>query len=119
MVIFTHSIINHLNAVTNSKKIRAAYKSCLPLITKYTTELAQETKLYNAFNNIAESKQYRFFNSVQKRIIKNELLNFRLAGVSLSLEKKALFGMLDCQLRLPEAMPKDTAPSLCAGKSGE
>lgn len=93
------SIISHLNAVMSSKEIRTAYESCLPLITNYYTELAQNTKLYHAFNSIVNnSVQYEKLNSIQKRIINNELRDFRLAGVTLSKRKKQIFMRLTQRL---------------------
>ena len=85
------SPISNLNAVMNSKETRAAYEKCLPLLTTYYTEIAQNTKLYYAFNSIANSEQYKLFDTAQKRIITNELRDFRLAGVNLPMQKKRLF----------------------------
>ena len=85
------SPISHLNAVMNSKETRAAYEKCLPLLTTYYTEIAQNTKLYHAFDSITNSKQYKLFDPTQKRIITNELRDFRLAGVNLPTQKKQLF----------------------------
>lgn len=92
------SPISHLNAVMNSKETRAAYETCLPLITTYYTELAQNTKLYHAFNSIAKSPEYKRFDSTQTRIIDNELRDFRLAGVNLPTQKKQLFMRLTQKL---------------------
>ncbi|CAL7963146.1 oligopeptidase A [Gammaproteobacteria bacterium] len=85
------SPISHLNAVMNSKKTRAAYEKCLPLLTTYYTEIAQNTELYHAFNSIANSAEYKHFDPAQKRIISNELRDFRLTGVNLPIQKKQLF----------------------------
>jgi oligopeptidase A len=92
------SPISHLNAVMNSKETRAAYEKCLPLLTAYYTEIAQNTLLYHAFNSIANSKQYKLLDPAQKRIISNELRDFHLAGVNLQMQKKQLFMCLTQKL---------------------
>ncbi|EKE01407.1 MAG: hypothetical protein ACD_21C00143G0001 [uncultured bacterium] len=97
-LVFVWSTINHLNAVMDSKETRKAYESCLPLVTKYFTELAQNTKLYNAFESITQSDQYKNFDPVQQRVIQNELRDFRLAGVNLPAQKKQFFMKLTQRL---------------------
>jgi oligopeptidase A len=39
------SPIGHLNSVLNGEELRAAYNACLPLLTSYHTELAQNAAL--------------------------------------------------------------------------
>ena len=90
-LLYVWSAIHHLNAVMSLPETRKAYESCLPLITEYFTEIAQNTNLYHAFSSITTCEQYKHLNSVQKRIINNELRDFRLAGVNLPTHKKLLF----------------------------
>lgn len=90
-LMFVWSTISHLNAVMGLPKTRKAYASCLPLITQYVAEMAQNTKLYHAFNNIAQKPQYKKLNSTQKIIVQKELRDFRLAGVSLPPTQKKSF----------------------------
>ena len=90
-LMFVWSTINHLNAVMGLPEIRKAYTTCLPLVTNYMTELAQNTEIYQAFNSIAQSSEYKNFNSTQKTIIQKKLRDFRLAGVNLPPAKKKLF----------------------------
>lgn len=91
---FAWSAISHLNSVIGTKEIRASYEQCLPLITQYVTENAQNVALYKAILTIAESKQYLNLDSTQKRIIDNQLRDFRLSGVDLPSNKKAIFMQL-------------------------
>lgn len=88
---FAWSAISHLNGVMSTKEIRTAYESCLPLITKYFTEMSQNTKLYHALDYIIKNTK---LDSIQTRIIENELRDFRLAGVNLPTQKKQLFKQL-------------------------
>lgn len=91
---FTWSVISHLNSVIGTKEIRENYEKCLPLVTQYATENAQNIDLYKAIFSIAESKQYVNLDSVQKRIINNQLRDFRLSGAHLPKDKKAIFMQL-------------------------
>jgi oligopeptidase A len=88
---FVWSAINHLNSVVGAKEVRIAYEQCLPLVTKYFIEISQNSKIYNAFDSVAKSKQYNDLDPVQKRIIGIELRDFRLAGVNLPAQKKQIF----------------------------
>ena len=90
-LMYVWSTISHLNSVMGLPEIRKAYKTCLPLVTEYITELAQNTKIYQVFNSIAQSTEYKYFNSTQKTIVQKELRDFHLAGVNLPSAKKKLF----------------------------
>lgn len=91
---FAWSAISHLNSVIGSKEIRTNYEACLPLVTQYATENAQNIDLYKAIFSIAESKQYASLDPTQKRIIDTQLRDFRLSGVDLPKDKKAIFMQL-------------------------
>lgn len=90
--------IHQLNAVIGTKEIRAAYKKCLPLITKYSAEISQNSKIYRAFNYIAKNKEYSLLDNIQKKIIKDKLRDFLLAGVALPPQKKRVFIKLSQKL---------------------
>lgn len=92
------SLIGQMNAVINSPSLREAYNACLPIITEYHTELSQNEHLYNAIKNITERPDFSQLNSVQQKILRDELRDFHLAGVDLPLEKKARFAELEKQL---------------------
>src|SRR5208282_4552817 len=50
------SPIGHLNAVVNSEALRTAYNACLPLLSAYSTDLAQSEALYRGFSHIAKAE---------------------------------------------------------------
>ena len=50
------SPVGHLNGVLNSDALRAAYNACLPLLTAYHTELAQNERLYAAYQHVADTE---------------------------------------------------------------
>ncbi|MDR3491183.1 MAG: M3 family metallopeptidase [Gammaproteobacteria bacterium] len=92
------SPVSHLHSVLESEELRAAYNACLPLLTEYHTELMQNKKLYHAIESIANSSEYSTFNPSQKKVIKNELRDFKLAGVNLSEKDKTRFAELQQEL---------------------
>jgi oligopeptidase A len=92
------SPVSHMNAVVNSDELRAVYNACLPRLSDFVTELRQNEKLYQAFQFIAESAEYLKLNIAQKKIIANALRDFRLSGVTLSLEDKIRFKAIQRQL---------------------
>ncbi len=90
--------ISHLHSVMESESLRTAYNACLPLLTEYQTDLMQNETLYRAVQSIANSSEYAAFNDAQRKVIDNELRDFRLAGVGLPVEAKARFTELLKQL---------------------
>jgi oligopeptidase A len=78
----TWSPVGHLNGVANSDELRAAYNACLPMLTGWHTELAQNPRLYAAYRHVAET-DYGRLRPEQRRLLDNALRDFRLAGVAL------------------------------------
>ena len=52
----TWSPVGHMNGVVNSDELRTAYNACLPLLTSWHTELAQNEQLYRAYETILTSE---------------------------------------------------------------
>jgi oligopeptidase A len=90
--------VSHLHSVMETEKLRNAYKSCLPLLTEYHTDIMQNENLYKAIQSIAESESYNTLTPAQRKIIENDLRDLRLAGVHLSPEDKVRFGELQKKL---------------------
>lgn len=84
-------IVAHLNAVMNSPQLRAAYNANLPKVTQYYSELDQHEGLYTRFRALAASPGFARLTPPQRRIVENELRDFRLGGVELPAPKKARF----------------------------
>ncbi len=92
------SPVSHLHAVMESDELREAYNACLPLLTDYQTDLLQNEKLFQAIKTLSDQPDHQKFSDVQKKAIKNDLRDFRLAGVSLSPDAKARFTELQKKL---------------------
>jgi oligopeptidase A len=93
----TWSPIGHMNGVVNSDELRTAYNACLPLLTAWHTELAQNERLYRAYETILANEGNRL-SAGQRKLLQNALRDFRLAGVALPAEQKTEFKGLVEQL---------------------
>lgn len=93
----TWSPVSHLNGVLNSDELRAAYNICLPLLTAWNTDLAQNEQLYRAYEQIL-AKEGGNLSTGQRKLLENALRDFRLAGVALPDDQKHRFKQLMEQL---------------------
>ncbi|MGH8649412.1 MAG: M3 family metallopeptidase, partial [Burkholderiales bacterium] len=91
-------VVGHLNAVMNSPELREAYNANLPRITQYYTELGQHPGLYAQFKALRSGPGFGGLTRAQKKIVENELRDFRLGGAELPPEKKARFREISEQL---------------------
>jgi len=90
--------VNHLNAVVNTRALREAYNANLPKITAFHTELAQDERLFAGFKALAASPEFTQLESAKKKLIENELRDFRLSGAELDTERKARFKAVEEEL---------------------
>jgi oligopeptidase A len=93
----TWSPVGHMNGVVNSDELRAAYNACLPLLTAWHTELAQNERLYRAYETIL-ANEGAALSAGQRKLLQNALRDFRLAGVALPTQQKSEFKALVEQL---------------------
>ena len=83
--------VAHTNAVMNSPALREAYNANLGRITQYFTELSQNEALFGKYKALRASPNFSALTQAQRKVIDNELRDFRLGGVELSAEHKARF----------------------------
>lgn len=83
--------VGHLNAVMNTPELRETYNGNLPKITQYYTELSQHQGLYAKFKLLASSPEFPALTRAQRKIVENELRDFRLGGAELPPERRARF----------------------------
>ena len=84
-------IVGHLNAVMNSPELRDAYNSALPRVTQYYTELGQHRGLHAKFKALRAAPGFEALARAQKKIVENELRDFRLGGAELPADKQSRF----------------------------
>jgi oligopeptidase A len=92
--------VGHLNAVVNSPELREAYNATLPKITAHYAELGQNLALFEKFKALRNSPEFEGLSAARKKIIENELRDFRLGGAELPEDKKARY--LEIQEKLSE-----------------
>lgn len=98
----TWSPVGHLNGVANNDELRAAYNACLPLLTAYHTEFAQNARLCAAYQQVRDT-EYDRLQPAQRRLVDNALRDFRLAGVALDPDRKQRFRELMEKLATTQA----------------
>src|SRR5512137_2695545 len=72
--------VGHLNMVMNSPELREVYNANLPKVTQYYAELSQNLALYRKYKAIHDGSAYATLNAEQRKVIENELRDFRLGG---------------------------------------
>ncbi|MBA3661264.1 MAG: M3 family metallopeptidase [Gammaproteobacteria bacterium] len=80
--------ISHLHSVLETDALRQAYNAVVPLLSEYHTEISQNETLYQAIASLAKSEAFNQLNNVQKKIIENDLRDFKLSGIHLPTEDK-------------------------------
>ena len=87
----TWSQVGHMNGVVNSPELREAYNDNLSKLTDFYADLGQDERLYTKFRALRADKCFNLLSSSQKKIIENELRDFRLGGAELPAEQKIRF----------------------------
>jgi oligopeptidase A len=83
--------VAHMNAVMNSPALREVYNANLGRITQYFTELSQSEALFRKYKALRASPDFSALTQAQRKVIDNELRDFRLGGAELPAERKARF----------------------------
>lgn len=89
--------IFHLDSVKNSKITSKVYEECLPLISKYESEISQNENIYTSFKNI-QSNVKSTLNNIQHKVLENEIRDFELSGCQLENNKKQRLEEIDLAL---------------------
>ena len=89
--------IFHLDSVKNSKITSKVYEECLPLISKYESEISQNENIYTSFKNI-QSNEKDTLSNIQLKVLENEIRDFELSGCQLENNKKQRLEEIDLAL---------------------
>ena len=90
--------VSHLNAVMNSPELREAYNANLPKVTQFSAEVGQNQRLFARYKQLRASAHFELLTPAQKKIVENELRDFRLGGAELPEDKKQRFLAIQEQL---------------------
>ncbi len=92
------SQVGHMNGVVNSPELREAYNDNLSKLTDFYADLSQDERLYTKYRALRASKQFNFLTASQKKIVENELRDFRLGGAELPSAQKIRFKAIQEEL---------------------
>ncbi|MCG3696677.1 M3 family metallopeptidase [Aliarcobacter butzleri] len=79
--------IFHIDSVKNSEITTKVYEECLPIISKYETEISQNENIYLSLKDI-QSNEKSILNNIQNKVLENEIRDFELSGCNLENNKK-------------------------------
>jgi len=86
--------LSHLNSVSNSTDTQKAYEESIPLLSKFSSEMSQNSALFAKIEKITTN------DSEAQKVVEDEIRSFLLSGVNLPKEKKLL--MEEISLHLSE-----------------
>jgi len=92
------SPVSHMNSVVNSDELREAYEQCLPLLSEYSTFVGQHQGLYDAYNALHNSDEFKTLTTAQQKTITNALRDFELSGIALKPEQQKRYGEISARL---------------------
>jgi oligopeptidase A len=94
----TWGLVGHLNAVMNSPELREAYNANLPRVTEYYTELGQNEALFAKYKALAASAGFATLSPARRKVIENEVRDFRLSGAELPPAEKERYRQISEKL---------------------
>ncbi|MDZ4255163.1 MAG: M3 family metallopeptidase [Sulfuritalea sp.] len=84
-------IVGHLHSVNDVPPWREAYNAMLPEVSSFYADLGQNLALFAKFKLLAAGPEFPVLSPARRRIIENELRDFRLSGAELPEERKPRF----------------------------
>ena len=84
-------VVGHLHSVNDIPAWRDAYNEMLPDISRFYTELGQNLQLFDKYRALKQSPDYASLSAARKKIIENQLRDFRLGGAELPEDQKPRF----------------------------
>ncbi|MCG3688833.1 M3 family metallopeptidase [Aliarcobacter butzleri] len=79
--------IFHIDSVKNSEITTKVYEECLPIISKYETDISQNENIYLSLKDI-QFNEKSILNDIQNKVLENEIRDFELSGCNLENNKK-------------------------------
>jgi len=91
-------IVGHLHSVNDVPAWRDAYNGMLPEVSRFYAELGQNLALFGKYKALSTSAEYAALSPARRRIVDNELRDFRLSGAELPEERKPRFQAIQEEL---------------------
>lgn len=84
-------IVSHMHSVMDVPEWRDAYNAMLPEVTGWYAELGQNEAIYAKVKALRASPEYETLSPARRRIVDNDLRDFRLSGAELPEDRKPRF----------------------------
>jgi len=84
-------IVGHLHSVNDVPPWREAYNALLPEVSSFHAELGQNLALFARFKQLSQGDEFPGLSPARRRIIENDLRDFRLSGAELAEDQKPRF----------------------------
>lgn len=84
-------VVGHLHSVNDVPAWREAYNEMLPEVSRFYTELGQNLKLFDKYRALKQSPEYATLSAERRKIVDNEIRDFRLGGAELPEDQKPRF----------------------------
>ena len=91
-------IVGHLHSVNDIPEWREAYNQMLPDVSRFYAELGHNLKLFAKYKALRDGAEYPTLSPARRRIIDNEVRDFRLSGAELPDEQKPRFQAIQEEL---------------------
>ena len=91
-------VVGHLHSVLDVPPWREAYNAMLPEVSGFYAELGQNLALFRKYKALAAGPEFALLSPVRRRIVDNEIRDFRLSGAELPDEVKPRFRAIQEEL---------------------
>lgn len=91
-------IVGHLHSVNDVPAWREAYNEMLPEVSRFYAELGQNLALFARYKALRDGPGYAALSPARRRIVDNELRDFRLSGAELPEAHKPRFQAIQEEL---------------------
>jgi len=91
-------IVGHLHSVNDVPEWREAYNAQLPQVSSFYADLGQNLALFAKYKALRDSAEFATLSATRKRIIDNDVRDFRLSGAELREDQKPRFKQIQEEL---------------------
>ncbi|CAG4884572.1 oligopeptidase A [Georgfuchsia toluolica] len=91
-------VVGHLHAVNDMPEWRNAYNEMLPEVSGFFAEMGQNLALFAKYKALRDGAEYATLSPARRRILDNDVRDFRLAGAELPEEQKPRFKQIQEEL---------------------
>ena len=90
--------VSHLQSVSDSPELRAAYNAMLPLVSTFYTKIRLNQELWSRIKIVAQSAEAKALQGIHKRFLNETIADFKEAGADLPPEARSRQESLQTEL---------------------